>query len=250
MQSEIIIDKLNELHFYGMKRAFESTLKTGQQQEYTQDEIVNYLLDAEMDDRKARKIDRAIKLARFRYNACIEDLIYDKHRSIDKNQVMRFAECEYIKRKENIIITGATGVGKSYVASALGNQACVAGYKTGYINMSKLISKLKMVKADGSYLREITRLERVDLLIIDDFGLQPLDDQSRLSFLEIIEDRYEKRSTIITSQLPVDGWYEVIGDKTVADAILDRLVYSSHRMELKGESFRKRKTPLIEEENA
>lgn len=249
MQSEIILDKMNELHFYGMRRAFESTLQTGQYQQYTQDELVNYLLDAEMDDRKTRKINRSIKLAKFRYNACIEDLIYDTKRSIDKNQVLRFAECEYIKRKENIILTGATGVGKSYVASALGNQACVAGYKTGYINMAKLISKLKMVKADGSYLREINRLERVDLLIIDDFGLQPLDDQARLSFLEIIEDRYEKRSTIITSQLPVENWYEVIGEKTVADAILDRLVYSSHRMDLKGESFRKRKAPQIDKEN-
>lgn len=249
MQSEFIIEKMNELHFYGMKRAFESTFMAGQQPDYTQDELVNYLLDAELDDRKARKIDRAVKLARFRYNVCIEDLIYDKKRSIDKNLVMRFAECEYIKRSENIIVTGATGVGKSYVASALGNQACIAGFKAAYINMAKLISKLKMVKADGSYLREITRIERVDLLIIDDFGLQPLDDQSRLSFLEIIEDRYEKRSTIITSQLPVESWYEVIGDKTVADAILDRLVYSSHRMELKGESFRKRKSTLSEQEN-
>jgi len=249
MQSELITEKMNELHFYGMKRAFESTFLTGQPQNYTQDELINYLLDAELDDRKARKIDRAITLARFRYKANIEDLIYDKQRDIDKNQVMRFAECEYIKKKENIIITGATGVGKSYVSSALGNQACIAGFKVMYTNMAKLISKLKMVKVDGSYLREITRMERVDLLLIDDFGLQPLDDQSRLSFLEIIEDRHEKKSTIITSQLPVEDWYEVIGEKTVADAILDRLVYSSHRLELKGESFRKRKSKKNDEEN-
>ena len=241
MQSELITEKMNELHFYGMKRAFESTFTTGKQEKYTQDELVNYLLDAELDDRKTRRIERSIRLAKFRYKACIEDLIYDEQREIDKNQIMRFAECEFIKRKENIIITGATGVGKSYVASALGNQACIAGFKTQYTNMGKLISKIKMVKADGSYLREITRMEKVDLLVIDDFGLQSLDNQSRLSFLEIIEDRHEKRSTIITSQLPVEKWYEVIGEKTIADAILDRLVYSSHRMELRGESFRKRK---------
>lgn len=249
MKSELIIEKMNELHFYGMKRAFESTFITGQQQSYTQDELISYLLDAELDDRKSRKIDRAIKLARFRYNACIEDLVYDKQRDIDKNQIMRFAECEFIERKENILITGATGVGKSYVASAVGNQACFAGYKAMYTNMSKLIAKLKMVKADGSYLREITRMERVDLLIIDDFGLQSLDDQSRLSFLEIIEDRHDKRSTIITSQLPVEEWYEIIGEKTVADAILDRLIYSSHRVELKGESFRKKRSKRKQEEN-
>lgn len=249
MKSELIIDKMNALHFYGMRHAFESTLTTDQQQSLTADDLVNYLLDAELDDRKARKIDRSIKLARFRYKACIEDLIYDDQRDLDKNQIMRFAECEFIERKENILITGSTGVGKSYVASAIGNQACNAGYKAMYTNMAKLISKLKMVKADGSYLREITRMEKVDLLVIDDFGLQPLDDQSRLSFLEIIEDRHDKRSTIITSQLPVEEWYETIGEKTVADAILDRLVYSSHRVELKGESYRKKQSKSKKENN-
>lgn len=249
MQSELITEKMKELRFFGMKRAFESTFETGTHLNYTQDEMVNYLLDAELDDRKTRKVDRAIRLARFRYRACIEDLIYDDQRELERNQIMRFAECDYINKYENIIITGATGVGKSYIASALGNQACIAGYKAMYTNMAKLISKLKMLKADGSYLREITRMERVDLLVIDDFGLQPLDNQSRLSFLEIIEDRHEKRSTIITSQLPVEKWYEIIGEKTVADAILDRLVYSSHRIELKGESFRKRKIPKTEEKN-
>jgi len=249
MQSELITEKLNELHFYGMKRAFESTFSTGHNEKYTQDELINFLLDAELDDRKTRKIDRSIRLASFRYKANLEDLIYDEQRELDKNQIMRFAECEYIKRNENILITGATGVGKSYLSSALGNQACIAGFKAMYTNMAKLIAKLKMVKADGSYLREITRMERVDLLVIDDFGLQSLDNQSRLSFLEIIEDRHEKRSTIITSQLPVEKWYEAIGEKTIADAILDRLVYSSHRLELKGESFRKRKKKTKEEKN-
>lgn len=247
MQSELLMEKMNLLRFYGMKRAFESTFETGKHLNYTQDEMINYLLDAELDDRKTRKINRSIRMARFRYRANVEDLIFDEQRELDKNQILRFAECEYIDRHENIIVTGATGVGKSYIASALGNQACIYGYKAMYTNMSKLIAKIKMLKADGSYLREITRMERVDLLVIDDFGLQPLDNQSRLSLLEIIEDRYEKRSTIITSQLPVDKWYEVIGEKTVADAILDRLVYSSHRIELKGESFRKKKTTQKEE---
>ena len=249
MQSELIIDKLSNLHFYGMRRAFESTLETGKHLNYTNDEMINYLLDAEIDDRKTRKVDRAIRLARFRYKANIEDMIYDKGREIDKNQILRFAECEYIDRHENIIITGATGVGKSFVASALGNQACIHGYKAMYTSMAKLVAKIKMLKVDGSYLREITRMERVDLLVIDDFGLQPLDGPSRLSFLEIIEDRYEKKSTIITSQLPVDKWYDVIGEKTVADAILDRLVYSSHRIEIKGESLRSSKQIKKEEEN-
>ena len=248
MQSELIIEKLSDLHFFGMKRAFESTLETGKHMNYTNDEMISYLLDAEIDDRKTRKVDRAIRLARFRYKANIEDMIYDKSREIDKNQILRFAECEFIDRHENIIITGATGVGKSFVASAMGNQACIHGYKAMYTSMAKLVAKIKMLKVDGSYLREITRMERVDLLVIDDFGLQPLDGPSRLSFLEIIEDRYEKKSTIITSQLPVDKWYDVIGEKTVADAILDRLVYSSHRIDIKGESLRSSKQIKKEEE--
>ena len=248
MQSELIIEKLSDLHFFGMKRAFESTLETGKHMNYTNDEMISYLLDAEIDDRKTRRVDRAIRLARFRYKANIEDMIYDKSREIDKNQILRFAECEFIDRHENIIITGATGVGKSFVASAMGNQACIHGYKAMYTSMAKLVAKIKMLKVDGSYLREITRMERVDLLVIDDFGLQPLDGPSRLSFLEIIEDRYEKKSTIITSQLPVDKWYDVIGEKTVADAILDRLVYSSHRIDIKGESLRSSKQIKKEEE--
>ncbi len=174
-------------------------------------------------------------------------MIYDDQRELEKNLMLRLAECNYLDKHENIIITGATGVGKSYVASALGNQACISGFKVMYFNMAKLLAKLKMLKADGSYLREITRMEKTDLLIIDDFGLQPLDNQSRLSFLEIIEDRHEARSTILTSQVPVEKWHEIIGDKTVADAILDRLVYSSHRIELKGESYRKKKRKNKEE---
>lgn len=247
MQSEVIAEKMKELRFFGMSRAFESTFETGKHQNYTQDEMINYLLDAELDERKTRKIDRFIRQAKFRYRASIEDLIYDDQRELEKNQMLRLAECHYIDKHANIIITGATGVGKSYVASALGNQACISGYKVMYFNMAKLMAKLKMLKADGSYLREITRMEKADLLIIDDFGLQSLDNQSRLSFLEIVEDRHEEKSTILTSQVPVEKWYEIIGDKTVADAILDRLVYSSHRIELKGESYRKKKRKINEE---
>lgn len=242
MHSEIIADKMKELRFLGMQRAFESTFETGKYQNYTLDEMINYLLDAELDERKSRKIERSIKLAKFRYRANIEEIFFDTQRELDKNQLLRFAECTYIEKHENVIITGATGVGKSYIDSALGNQACILGYKVMYYNMAKLLAKLKMLKADGSYLREITRMEKADLLIIDDFGLQPLDNQSRLSFLEIIKDRHESRSSIFTSQVPVEKWYEIIGDKTVADAILDRLVYSSHRIELKGESYRKKKS--------
>ena len=155
--------------------------------------------------------------------------------------MMRYAECDFIDKAENILITGPTGVGKSFISSALGNQACHKGFKVLYFNTQKLFTRLKMSEADGSYMREINRIEKQDLLVMDDFGLQEMDTQTRLAFLEIIEDRYDIKSTIISSQLPVSKWYDVIGEGTIADAILDRLVNGAHRIDLKGESLRKKK---------
>ena len=165
-------------------------------------------------------------------------------RNLDKNQLMRLADCNFIRKHENVLITGSTGIGKSYIASAIGNQACMLGHKVLYANTAKLFSRLKMAKSDGSYIKEISKIEKQDLLILDDFGLQPMDNQMRSVLMEIIEDRHGNRSTIITSQLPVAKWYDVIGDSTLADAILDRLVHESHRVELIGESLR-RKQKLI-----
>ncbi len=147
-----------------------------------------------------------------------------------------------INKGENILITGSTGIGKSYIASALGHHACGIGYKVVYHNVPKLFSKLKMSKADGSYLKEVAKIERQHLLILDDFGMQPFDSQSRAALMELIEDRHGKGALIITSQVPVSKWYEVIGEQTIADAILDRIVHNPHRLKLKGESLRKRRT--------
>ena len=165
-------------------------------------------------------------------------------RNIDQNTMLRLAECEFIDKTENILITGSTGVGKSYIATALGYQACIEGYRVMYHNMTKLFSKLKMAKADGSYLKELAKIERHQLVILDDFGLQPLDSQNRIALLEIIEDRHNKGSLLVTSQVPIKGWYEIIGEKTIADAILDRLIHQSHRVELSGESMRKKRSYL------
>jgi len=197
------------------------------------------LIEAEWDDRLNRNIERRLRNARFRYQSNIEHIDFGSDRNLDRNQVMRFAECSYIRKHENILITGSTGIGKSYLATALGHQACILGFKVYYANMAKLFSKLKMGKADGSYIREISKIERQDLLILDDFGLLPIDNQNRSALMEIIEDRHTKASMIITSQLPVNAWHEVIGEKTIADAILDRIVHDAHRIELKGESMRK-----------
>lgn len=239
------LDKLRKLKFYGMFHAFKSSLESGKTNDYTPDELLAHLVDAEWDDRNNRRVERQILSARFRYKAMVENIHYHAERSIDRNQIMRLAECSFIGRNENLLITGSTGIGKSYVASAIGHQACIMGYRVMYASTPKLFAKLKMAKADGSYIKEITRIERQQLLILDDFGIQPFDAQSRAALMEIIEDRHGKTSLIITSQLPVSKWHEVIGEKTIADAILDRIVHDAHRVELKGESMRrKRKTEL------
>jgi DNA replication protein DnaC len=149
---------------------------------------------------------------------------------------------------KNVLITGSTGAGKSYIATALGYQACIEGYRVQYFNTTKLFSKLKLAKADGSYLKELAKIARQHLIILDDFGLQPLDNQNRIALLEIIEDRHNRGSMIVTSQVPVQAWYDIIGEKTIADAILDRLIHQSHRLELAGESMRKKRN-LINTEN-
>ena len=243
--NETTLQKMKHMKFYGMLRAFRTTMEVGQMNQYTPDEMIGFLIESEWDDRENRKIQRGLTNAKFRYKASMENIIYDK-RSIDKNEIHRLADCTFIERKQNIIITGSTGVGKSYLASALGHQACINGYKVTYANTAKLIAKLKMAKADGSYVRELARIEKQDLLILDDFGIQPFDAQSRAVLMEIIEDRYDRSSFIITSQLPVKQWYEIIGEKTIADAILDRIVHDAQRLELKGESLRKRKSQVNE----
>ena len=233
------LEKIKKLHLWGMARTYETSLENNKLTSLSGDELVNMLIEAEWDDRQNRNIERRLRYARFRYQSCMESIDYQADRNLDRNQIMRFAECNFIKKQENIIITGSTGIGKSYIATAIGHQACTLGFKVYYANLGKLFSRLKMGKADGSYLREISRIERQDLLIMDDFGLHPIDSANRSALMEIVEDRHKRASMIITSQLPVNCWHEVIGEKTIADAILDRIVHDAHRIELRGESMRK-----------
>ncbi len=246
MEQKQILEKMKLLKLWGMYRSFQTDLHQVDDNPMTPDELLYQLLETEWEDRQNRKIQRLITRAKFRYTASVEELVYEEERNLDKNQIMRLAESEYLDQYQNILITGSTGVGKSYLACALGQQACLKGYKVLYFSLGKLLARLKMMKADGSYLKEIMRIEKHDLLILDDFGLQPIDDQSRLIFLEIIEDRYDRKSTIVTSQLPVSSWYEIIAEKTIADAILDRLVHKGYRLTLKGESMRKTRKPRNE----
>ncbi|MFN9999319.1 MAG: IS21-like element helper ATPase IstB [bacterium] len=234
------LEKMSRMRLLGMHHAFKNCIENNQADAFTNDEMVHHLVQSEWDDRQHRSVQRNLKSAHFRYSASLEQLDYTEERGLDKNQVQRLSTCEFIKKGEDLFITGSTGTGKSYLASAIGQQACLLGLKVLYTNVAKLMSQLKMAKADGAHLKELARIEKQDALILDDFGVQPLDNQSRSLLLDIIEDRHGKRSTIITSQVPVKKWHEVIGEETLADAILDRIVHQSIRIELYGESLRKK----------
>lgn len=235
------LDKMRRMKLQGMHRAFKITIESGKQESYTPDEMTAHLVEAEWEDRHNRSIDLKLRNARFRYKASMEELNFHADRNMDRNQVMRFADTTFIDKNENVLITGSTGLGKSYLATAIGHQACSNGYRVGYYSTPKLFAKLKMGKADGTYLKEVTRIEKQHLLILDDFGIQPFDAPARASLMELVEDRHNKGAIIITSQLPVSKWHDLIGEQTVADAILDRIIHNAHRVELKGESLRRRK---------
>ena len=234
------LHKMKQLRLFGMHDAFKTSLESAVRETLTQDQLVALLINSEWDDRKNRNIERSLKLANFRYKASMEQIDYDVERGIDKNQIHRFANLDFVKEHKDLFIIGSTGTGKSYLASALGNQACQVGYRVLYTSTAKLMGQLKLAKAKGTILAELKKIERQDLLILDDFGLQPFDLQARTSLLDIIEDRHQKRSTIITSQIPVKEWHEVIGEKTIADAVLDRIVHHALRIELFGESLRRK----------
>jgi DNA replication protein DnaC len=234
-------DKMGYMRLYGMQTAFKAFVEVPPPEAFTNDEMTAYLVQSEWDDRRHRSVQRNIKTARFRYMADIAGLDYNPNRGLDKNQINRLIACDFIKTGQDVFITGSTGTGKSYIASAIGYQACLLGYKVFYASTAKLLSVLKMAKADGSHIRELVRIEKQDLLILDDFGIQSFDAGARTMLMDIVEDRHGKHSTIIASQVPVKKWYDVIGEQTVADAILDRLVHKSVRIELTGESLRKLK---------
>lgn len=244
--NEVTLTRMKQMKLHGMHGAFQTAIETGKTDDYTIDQFVSMITDAEWDDRNNRKIERLIKNARFHYKATIENVIYEHTRNIERTKLLRLAECDFINKSENVLISGSTGAGKSYIGTALGYQACIEGHRVLYFNTTKLFSRLKMAKADGSYLKVLAKIARHQLVILDDFGLQPLDSQNRIALLELIEDRHNKGSMLVTSQLPVSKWYEIIGEKTIADAILDRLIHQSHRIELMGESMRKKRNIISE----
>jgi DNA replication protein DnaC len=232
--------KMNEMKLHGMASSFKSLVDTRQDKDLSSHELLSVLLQAEQQERANRRFKRLVYNANFRYQASIEEVILDQSRGLDKNVLASLTTGEYIIKGMAVLVTGPTGCGKSFLASALGHQACAQGYKVAYFNTQKLMLKTKMARLEGSIFKFFEKLGKTDLLIMDDFGLTHLDKQQQMDLMEIIEDRHGKTSTIIVSQLPVASWYDVIGEETVADAILDRLIHSSYKIELKGESLRKK----------
>lgn len=223
-----------------MRKSWMALQETRKLHELSLTEGMELLLQAEEEERINRRFKRLDKEAAFRYKASMEELRFQEGRGIDRSQIAALSACTFIEKGESILITGSTGCGKSFLASALGHQACMMGYKVAYFNMQKLMLKIKMARIEGTLHRFFDKLAKIQLLILDDFGLAHLDKQQQVDFMEIIEDRHAKASTIIASQLPVGSWYDIIGEETIADAILDRLVHGSHRIEIKGESLRKK----------
>jgi len=230
--------QMQQLKLIGMYHAYQSQLDMSANHQLDGHELLGHLVQSELTHRSNEKTTMLLRTAKLRLPAGITQIECDTARNLTKQQLALMAEGNYIKQGQNILITGATGCGKSFIACALGHQACLQGYKTTYLNMNRLIEKITLAKLDGSYLKMLNQMEKQQLVILDDFGLQQLSQDVRLTLLQLLEDRYEKRSVVITSQLPVSKWYEHINDPTLADAIMDRLSANSIRIELKGKSRR------------
>ena len=239
MNNEQTIEKLKQMRLMAMAQLHLQYVRDNGVADITADEYLALLTDHQWEDRQNRKIQRLLKQAGFAQSANLAEVNYAQERNLDKNMFARLGTLDFMARKENIILTGASGTGKSYLAQALGHQACMMEQRAIYANTARLLKRLKLCKVDGTYLKELDKILKTDLLILDDFGLQSFDNHAREALMDIIDDRYNKASTIISSQIPVSAWYDIIGESTIADAILDRIVNSSHRLDLKGESLRK-----------
>ena len=238
------LDKLAELKFTGMATALNEQMALPDINGLDFDERLGLLVDRELTVREDRRMKIRLRQARLRQQACMEDIDYRHPRGLDKAVIMALQDCQWVKKSINILLTGPTGVGKTWIACALAHKACQSGYTVIYHRLSRLLESLPLAKGDGSYAKVMTRLARTQVLILDDWGLTTLASEQRRDLLEILEDRHGSRSTIVTSQLPVDKWHDIIGDPTLADAILDRLVHNAYKINLKGESMRKKKNQL------
>ena len=233
------LEKLLTLRLSGMLKALNEQQQMPEIGSLGFEERLGLLIDREVTERENRRLGSRLKKAKLRHSCCVEDLDFKTSRGLDKALILSLAACTWIARGINVLICGPTGVGKSYLACALAHKACLEGYSALYLRLPRLFEELRLAKADGRYGKLMLDYAKTDLLVLDDWGLTPMTDPQRRDLLELLEDRYGRKSTIVTSQLPIPSWHEAIGDPTLADAILDRIVHNAHKIELKGESMRK-----------
>lgn len=244
------LEKLKTLRLLGMAKALEEQWQMRDLGEWNFEDRLGLLVDREAAEKENRRLQTRLRKAKLAQSACVEDLDLKARRGLDRTLVAKLIACDWIRERLNLIATGPTGTGKSYLACAVGQKACREGYTVEYHRAPRLLPELHLAKGDGRYETILRRLAKTDLLILDDWGLYSLNDEARRDCLELFEDRCGKRSTLVTSQIPISHWHETIGDPTLADAILDRLIHNAYKIELKGESMRKRNaTPGRDQEN-
>ena len=240
MNTQATLHLMQKMKLLGMASTYEAILDLPLDKHPDTHDCIGTLVDAELQNRAHRRTQMLLRFSKLRYRTSLQDIIYKPERKLRKEVIAQLADCAFIERAENLFITGATGCGKSYIACAIGNQACLMGYRTLYFNMNRFCSQMAISKVDGTLIKWINRIQKASLIILDDFGLQSMDHDMKLLLLQILEDRYAQASTLICSQLPPAKWYEYIDDPTLADAIMDRLTARVTQIELHGKSLRKR----------
>lgn len=251
MVTHPLLEKLGQLKWDGMKVALQEQLQQASIDSLSFEDRLLLMLEREITQRNHRRLQLRLKQAKLKQQtACIEDIDFKAGRGLDKSQILSLAACQWVREHHNILLVGATGTGKTYLACALAHKACLEGFSSAYLRLPRLFQELLIAKGDGRYTRLMQQLAKIDVLILDDWGLNSFNDENCRDLLEILDDRHRVRSTIVTSQFPIKHWHETLGNPTLADAILDRLIHNAYKIELRGESLRKKSQPIIDEKLA